>query len=337
MSDYYYRNALVVLDDTNSLVYKDIVALRSFLFYKMENQKENTLLPLYRLLNQSNSETEYLSRCLTIGEVYYHEKQYDSAWYYLNNVYCHSNSIASKKQSAEWLKIICEIQGWDSVIYEYVNFLAPFANQEENTSDIKSHLTEFYNTFRQNVLERQHQQVLRKSMARTIAVVGGLFVVILVIVFLYHKNKKKLKHLESVKLDENETSSNTWDQYAVFMEESICQDIIHSIQKENIKRSATPKDYSNLVLSDEQLQQLAFAVNRNFGSFEHQLEQHGLKASPIMVNLCHLYLLGIDEKQAAILLNRDYSSISRYGKKLKAAFETQEKLTVFFRNLILNK
>ena len=335
-ADYYYQNALKVLYDTNSLVYKDIVTLRTILSYKKGAEQDSTLPQLYRLLYQSDSEKEYLSRCLTIGEVYYHEKQYDSACHYLSNVYNNTTSIPSKKQAAEWLKNMYEIQGKESEMYEYAHFLAPFANQEENTSTTKSQLTELYNTFRQNILKQQHRQVMQKSMTRMIVVIGGLFIIIMIVVLLYHQNKKKLRQFESVEPDESEIQSKAWDKYAAFMEEPICQDIIQSVQGENIKRLATPKDYPNLVLSDEQLQQLAFTVNRYYGPIEYHLEQHGVKASPIMVSLCHLLLLGMDEKQAAILLDRDYSSITRYVKKLKTAFETQESLTVYFRNLVLS-
>ena len=335
-ADYYYQNALMVLDDTNCLVYKDIVTLRSFLSYKKGAEQDSILPQLFRLLNLSDSEIEYLSRCLTIGEVYYHEKQYDSACHYLSNVYNHTNSIPSKKQAAEWLTNMYEIQGKESEMYEYAHFLAPFANQEENTSTTKSQLTELYNAFRQNILKQQHKQAMQKSMTKAIVVIGGLLVVILVITLLYHRNKKKFRLFESEKPNEKEIRSKAWDKYAAFMEEPVCQDIIQSVQGENIKRSATPKDYPNLVLNDEQLQQLAFTVNRYFGPVEYHLEQHGVNASPIMVSLCHLFLLGMDEKQAAILLDRDYSSISRYVKKLKTAFETQESLTVHFRNLVLS-
>ena len=335
-ADFYYQNALMVLNDTNCLVYKDIVTLRSFLSYKKGAEQDSILPQLYRLLNLSDSEMEYLSRCLTIGEVYYHEKQYDSACHYLSNVYDHTSSIASKKQAAEWLKNMYDIQGKESEMHEYAHFLAPFANQEENTSTTKSQLTELYNIFKQNILEQQHRQAMQKSTTRTIIVIIGLLIVILVITLLYHRNKKKLRLFESDKPDERGIRSKAWDNYTTFLEEPVCQNIIQSVRGENIKRLATPKDYPNLVLSDEQLQQLTFMVNHYFDPLEYHLEQHGIKTSPIMVSLCHLFLLGIDEKQAAILLNRDYSSISRYVKKLKTAFETQENLTVYFRNLMLN-
>ena len=78
------------------------------------------------------------------------------------------------------------------------------------------------------------------------------------------------------------------------------------------------------------------AANRHFVPIEALLEQHGLKAKPVLVNLCHLYLLGLDEKQAAILLNRDYSSVKRYKKTLKTAFNTQQNMVAFMRNPVLN-
>jgi hypothetical protein len=212
----------------------------------------------------------------------------------------------------------------------------PFAHQDENNGAMKSQLNESYYSFRKKELERQQKMVVRNTLARTLVISGGLTIIILVTLIVYHRNKKKLRQLENEKPNENDTSSKAWNQYAAFLEEPICQDIVRSLQSENIKRQATPKDYPDLVLSDEQLQRLTLTVNRYYGPFDYHLEQHGVKASPIMVSLCHLFLIGIDEKQAAILLNRDYSSISRYVKKLKTAFETQESLAVYFRNLVLN-
>jgi len=329
----YYQNALSVLDDTNSLVYKDILTSHSLLCYKKDRQQENTLSQLYHLLNQSNSEAEYLSRCLTIGEVYYYEKQFDSAWYYLNNVYCNSQSAASRKQAAEWLIEICKVKGREADIMEYANFLVPFANQEENNSAIKSRLTELYNAFRQGVSDRQHLRIVRKNAQWTAVAICGLLFIILAIAWLYHKNKKKLQCIESQK---PEKPAKVQDRLLAFMEESICQEIIQSVQGQNIKRTATPLDYPELVLSDAQLQQLSMAANRHFSQIDILLEQHELKAKPTLVNLCHLYLLGMDEKQAAILLNRDYSSVKRYEKTLKTAFNTQQNMVVFMRNLVLN-
>lgn len=102
---------------------------------------------LYDLLVLSESDDEYLSRCLTIGNVFYNELQYDSAWKYLNIVFDESTRIGPKKQAAEWLIDICRAQGKDNEILEFANFLVPFANQEENKSELKSKLTESYKIY----------------------------------------------------------------------------------------------------------------------------------------------------------------------------------------------
>ena len=333
---FYYQNAIEILNDTTLLVYRDIKAHQAFLRYEISGQTDISIDRLFGLLLEAEDESEQLARCLSIGELFFQDKQFDSASFYLERVFDRDSKTDCKKQAAEWLVEICKTQGKNEEALKYADFLVPFANQDENNGAIKSQLSESYNSFRKRELDRQHKKVLRETIIHALVVSGGLIIVILVTLLLYHQNKKKLRLLESEKLEDNASSSKAWQQYAAFLEEPICQVVVHSVQGENIKRLATPKDFPNLVLSDEQLQQLAITVNRYFGPFEYHLEQHGIKASPVMVSLCHLFLLSIDEKQAAILLDRDYSSISRYVKKLKTAFETQESLVVYFRNLVLN-
>ncbi len=195
-AEYYYFNAVKVLNDTNSLLYRDISSLQLFLSYKKNGLQENTLNQSHLLLNNAKTETEYLSRCLTIGEIYFHEKQFDSAQYYINNVYNKTKSIASKKQAAEWMLDISKTQGKDDEILEYADFLAPFANQEENQSEVKSQLTELYNAFRQSNLTRQHQRMAKKNTTISLVVIGVLIVGLLSYILLYHYNRRRKQHLE---------------------------------------------------------------------------------------------------------------------------------------------
>ena len=332
-ADYYYLKALETLNDTYSLIYRDISTHRIYLNYKTEKSTEEAIAQMKRLLSESQSLRESNSRCLTIGEIYYHEHQFDSAWIYLNKVYLGNTSTDAKKQAAEWLVEICKAQGREADIMEYADFLVPFANKEENQSAIKSQLTELYNTFRQGVLERQHQRIVRKNAQWTAMAIGVLCIIIFAIICFYYKNKRRLLLLESQKPEEPPKAQ---DRLLAFMEEPVCQEIIQSIQGQNIKRLATPKAFPELVLTDAQLQQLSLLATRYFGPMDLLLEKHDLKAKPALVNLCHLYLLGMDEKQAAILLNRDYSSVKRYEKTLKTAFNTQQNMVAFMRNMVLS-
>ena len=62
-------------------------------------------------MNGTQNEKESLSRYAIIGDIFYIEKQYDSAWVYLNKVFHETSTIGSKKQAAEWLVEICKEQG----------------------------------------------------------------------------------------------------------------------------------------------------------------------------------------------------------------------------------
>ena len=204
-ADYYYKNAAIVLNDTSSILYRDISSRQAVLSYKKEGLQKNTFTQLQHILGHANSETEYVARCLSIGGVLFNEKQWDSAWFYLNKVYNNTKSIASKKQAAEWLVEICKMQGRDAEVLEYASFLIPFANQEENQSEIKSQLTELYNAFRQAILSRQHQQEVRKNTRIGLVVVGGLIAGLMAYIFLNHHNRRQ-KQLLAKQIEEEKLS-----------------------------------------------------------------------------------------------------------------------------------
>lgn len=332
-TEYYYQLAYDNLPDTTGITYRDLKAGLLFLSYTRGSAVDTILIQLKHLFSYSESEKEYLSRCLTIGEVYYLENIPDSALLYLIKVYESSNSIDAKKQSAQWLAEICKSLGKDAEFIEYASFLVPFANQEENKSEVKSYLTEYYNTFCQNTIERKHQSVIKEQTKRIVWILAGLLVVIIILSILYHSRKKQVGVLTK-QMDKEQSGINKRNSLETFLNEPLCQDIILSVQGKNIKRSTLPQDYQELILLDSQLQQLTLLVNRYFNSFDRKLKKFGI-SNTSMANLCHLYLLGMDEKQAAILLNKDYSTVKRYEKSLKTTFNTQEDLVVFMRNLVL--
>ena len=195
-ADFYYNKATIVLNDTNSLLFRDIFTRKVYLSYKKKGLEESTLAQLDYIMSQSNSETEYLLRSLTKGEVFYQEKLLDSAWYYLYNVFKNTKNTASKRQAAEWLLDISKKQGKDDGIREYADFLAPFANQEENQSEIKAKITELYNVFRQVNLSKKHQQMVKKHITIGLVVFLGLLIGLLAYFLLYHNNRKQKQLLE---------------------------------------------------------------------------------------------------------------------------------------------
>ena len=195
-ADYFFENALATIPDTNTITYRDVAVARTMLSYHISKDPQSALMKLHGLLILSENNREYLSRCLTIGEVFYTELQYDSAWKYLTKVFNESLRINPQKQAAEWLINICKAQGRDDETLEYAGFLASFANQEENKSEVKSQLAELYKTYSQKRLERQHRDKIQQNMKHVTIAFIGLLLVMFIIVILYHRNKKKKQNLE---------------------------------------------------------------------------------------------------------------------------------------------
>ena len=200
-ASFYYQKAIATLGDTSVLMYRDINNHLIQLKYKMGGLPETSIQQLHQLLSITQDDKEKLARCIALGEIFYYEKQFDSAQHYLNKVFWESSNTGSKKQAAEWLIEISRTQGKEDQIHEYVNYLIPFANLEENKSAIKSQLTELYKTFNQRIQEQLHQQ--EKKMNQELVL--GLLIVMSTIAILYHKNKRKRRHLE-VQIKEEQLS-----------------------------------------------------------------------------------------------------------------------------------
>ena len=194
-AELYYQKAASVLDDTTLLMYRDVSTHLAYLSYKKDKDVQGSVNHLHRLLKDAESEKEYLARCLTIGEVFYHEKQLDSAHVYLDRVFHHTPSVGSRKQAAEWLIDICQAQGRDSEILEYATFLVPFANQNENQSHLKSQLTKIFHDYGRERLEIAHRKQLRKLGKYAGAALALLATLAAVFVVFHFVHKRRHKHL----------------------------------------------------------------------------------------------------------------------------------------------
>jgi tetratricopeptide (TPR) repeat protein len=281
---HYYRNAAIALNDTNSLVYRDIATHQAYLEYEISNQADTAIKALSYYLSISNSLEEYLVRASVIGEIFYHERQYDSARFYLSKVFEESERSDLKKQAAEWLVEINKAQGKESEVVVYAEYLVPFANQEENNSAVKSQLTEMYNSFRQNELERKHIETIHKNTKSTLIIIGGLLVALLAVIFIHLRRKKSLKtqleaeshayimkqkalsgrlktsnealrdtlkrleekEAELKSIENNSTNYHNTDNYETFKQALVCQEIMKTVHKLHSDKRKTLKTDMNV-------------------------------------------------------------------------------------------
>ena len=348
-SYYYYRKAQEQINDTASLIYRDTETLISMLLYRMGEDPVVVTEKLQHIVSCSVNEKEYLSRCAVIGEFYYSEKQYDSALVYLKEVFCGTaSSTASKRQAAEWLVDICKNQGKEDEVLDYAGFLVPFANQEDNQSEIKSQLTFQYSKYVEQKQERYNSLKINRGMKLTIMFVGVILAITIALFLLHQKTNKTKRQLEKQLSDEriaNETEQNLLKgqleqfqktQVDRFCEEPICKYILEVCNNPiNTFKSTLPASaYSNIALDNMQKAQLEEAALCHYGPLIARLRTDYPQLKNKDYTYCYLCLLGLEDVQIAALTQRSYRTVWERGERLKKLFNLEEPIQRFLLDLI---
>ena len=217
---YYYEKGLNLLPDTDNLTYRDISTHLAFLSYKKGESMESSLIVMRHIIDMANSDKEYYSRCLTIGEIFYHAAQFDSAWPYYNKVFNYTQSEDSKKLAAERLAEISKVVECRSNSTEYSNYLARFATISERQSALNSTLVELYRQYGQDkeaYLRAQNNRKKNKQVTWvmcSLIVLTGLSVVVNIIIRSRNKKLKKEKQ-KTEELLETENYSHKIKQAAL--------------------------------------------------------------------------------------------------------------------------
>ena len=369
---YYYNQGISVLTDTNSLIYRGIATHLSFLSYKMGGSPSFLTNELHKLLVSAKSNQEYASRCLTIGEIFYHEWQFDSAWYYLNIAYNQTNNVPTKKQAAEWLVEIGEAHGKSEEASEFALFLVPFANMEENQSATKSQLAELYNEYRQAQLQQQQHNEAKKHAKQLLWTIVGLLIIVTPILIISHRrNKKQKQDLETqieaerhshqmqqaalsgrlkrsnAALKEKSLSSAAipmskyspqYTQVENYAEEPICKQILSTCNDKNkpIKSTVPVSAYADIALSDAQKAELGNVALRHYGQLFDKLKERypELKGKDLLY--CQLSLLGLDNTQIAVLLQKSISTIWERENRLKKIFGSEDNVSVILHKFLID-
>ena len=364
----YYQKAMATIDDTTILLYRDIAAHLICMEYKKGLcQADVAIKRIHNLLQNSGSDRERQVRYMNIGETFYHEQNYDSAWVYIDMVFQMTSVVGLKRQAAEWLIEICKIQGRDNDILEYADFLVPYANQEENQSSTKTELTELYKAFGQVQQERKHRDEMRRHHNYSMAIVVGLLLAMLFVYTLYQNNKRRKRHLEKQINEEkhihdiekkalsnrlkksNETLRELKDQIdqqkrnsyiktktqaANFMDEPICRLIMERVQEGQFKSQINCTIYKKYALSKEQLFALQNAANRHFYHFTERLVQTYPDITKSDIDYCCLHLLGLNDADMSALMQRAYNTVNERNSKLRKIFGGNSSVSIALQNFI---
>ena len=352
---FYYHNASATLQDTNSLLFRDIAAHQAWAEFKLEGDSEKTIHILKNLLCQARSDKEYLARCLVLGELFYHEKQFDSAWYYLSMVYQGDVSLASKKQAAEWLVDISKVFGKEGDSPKYAEFLVPFANLSENQGFIKSQMMDVYQEHEQRKKDNHHTIQTRKNyrQAAVVIIVAVLSSALLTALVYLIKTKQlknerqeyKIKNAalagrlkrsnEALKKErENKTILSTplsihRNTEMKYEEEPICRHILSVCNDERnpIKSNLPYSAYANIALTKAQEAELKDAANRHFGQLFEKLNTRYPRLKEKDFLYFSLCLLGLDTSRIAVMMQLSYRTVWQREKRLQGVFNTSDSIS----------
>ena len=192
----YYDKALANMPNFDNIHYRDLMANKAiFAFYNLDYNSDSIIKSLKHLVALSADEEEKTTRLLTLGNILFDDKQYDSSRMYLETVFEQQEDITSKIMAAENLSVIYQMVGDSIKTQKYTSFLAGFTTMEiEKKADV-SKVNEMFKDHLTKKQEKQAGVAQEKAIKKTIKIIIPIAVGIALVIFILVKlrSKKLLK------------------------------------------------------------------------------------------------------------------------------------------------
>ena len=365
---YYYGKALEETKGTDNLVYRDLMAGIALADYQLGIGYERSVEILRGLAGTAVDKNEKLTRYLTIGVVFAEEGIYDSAIYYLEPVLEKVEDTVSQIQAAEYLRVIYDSIGAIEKLDECLRFLAiqkqTLAAEKVSVSKLESLYQDYLH---KKPLERavKEQKKRFKRLMLIVVMIITFAIILLVAESIMHKRhqkeyKEREKRLqaEADNALEKERAARTRERVGLqqsiiqqnekvsilektltqlreenetrrdaFLKEAICQKINDSIREIHI--TARDGAQENIVLTTQDADALREAVLKHYEGFDTFLISKYPKIRKDDLQICHLYLLGLDERQIAVLKCKTYSAIKKRANTLASLLKIEGSLQDF--------
>ncbi len=192
---FYYDEALANMPDYDNIHYRDILASKALLAYNSGLCLDSVLKDLEYVISLASDNDEIITRYLTIGGILFEDKLYDSALFYLENVFNHQEDILSRIASA---KNLCDIYRFlgDSIKAHYYNsYLANFPMAVFEGKVDASKINEMFNKHltqkQEKEAEQEREMAVKKSMGFIVPI--AVLVAMAVAIALMLRNKRLLK------------------------------------------------------------------------------------------------------------------------------------------------
>jgi len=356
----YYRMALDELPDNNNIAYRDLISLIVLNNYYMSKSSVESSIDSLRLIAaHSATESELMTRFLTLGNMFYCEKQYDSAIVYLDKIYKNSENLDSKIVAADILNKICYETCEKKHADEYAQFLSRHTMKEYTNKATVSKLENFYSNYKAKRLEEYHKK------KNILYIFSAFLIASLIIVTISYSNRKRNKKLsDTVKKQDNivrnlktkieesqnearkselelitlryvETKKNDLKQKLGSL--NITEDfeaMKHNLEASDICKSLRLRfengkiqtknigDHRHLAMTKNEINELMATADRCLPMFTTMLSE-SLGINKSNQPYCILLMLNFSTAEIAVLMNSSYSAVAKRMDSIRKNLQTE--------------
>ncbi|MBQ8760115.1 MAG: tetratricopeptide repeat protein [Bacteroidales bacterium] len=192
---YYYNESLRY--NSNQPNKLDVEKSIAQILYFNRNEKDSAYTILKNNLDKINNEDVKEPYQLTLGNMFYHDKVYDSALYYLET--CTDNNIIERKLAfTTTLSAIYDSIGNYARRNYYNNISSRLFKDNVNKEVDNKHLQVLYDNYRERIKERERS--IAKTKTRKLMVTTGLgilVIVVLIMIYIRYMHRKQNNKLKS--------------------------------------------------------------------------------------------------------------------------------------------
>ena len=192
---FYYDKALENITDNDNIHYRDIMTSKSVLAYNLGFCVDSVIKDLKHVITLASNDYERTHRFLTLGNILFESKLYDSSRFYLETVFEQQEDLPSKIVAAENLCSIYQFEGDSVKARQYSSFLADFTMAEIEKKKVVSKINEMFKNYLTQKQEKRAEEEREKAIKRVIKIIVPIAVVVAIAIVIMAKlrSKKLLK------------------------------------------------------------------------------------------------------------------------------------------------
>ena len=199
-ASFYYDEALANMPDFDNLHYRDLMANKTiFAYYNKYYSSDSVIRSLKHLVALSANEEEKTTRLLTLGNILFEDKQYDSSLVYLETIFEQQEDNISKLMAAENLSNIYQMKGDSIKAQKYASFLVGFTILEIEKKADASKVNMIFKDYLAKKQEKQAGLEREKAVRKALEIIipNAVIVALVIFTFARRRSKKLLKEQQT--------------------------------------------------------------------------------------------------------------------------------------------